>query len=78
MPMFRRLIRSKQNLSCTRLQSVDLGLLVPIGLFEVLPGDTFIHRTRALIRVSPLVAPVMHNVRVSVHHWFVPPTLTRS
>lgn len=49
-----------------------MGELVPFGLTEVLPGDTFQHSASALVRVSPLLAPVMHPVHVRIHHWFVP------
>lgn len=49
-----------------------MGKLVPIGLMEALPGDTFQHSTSLLVRMSPLQAPVMHPVSVRVHHWFVP------
>ena len=49
-----------------------MGKLVPVGVTPVLPGDTLQQRTSALIRVSPLVAPVMHPVVVRFHHWFVP------
>lgn len=49
-----------------------MGELLPVGCVEVLPGDTFKHRTSCLIRLSPLVAPVMHPVTVRIHHWFVP------
>ncbi len=49
-----------------------MGELVPIGLTEVLPGDTIQHATSLLVRVSPLLAPVMHPVHARVHHWFVP------
>ncbi|AZL82729.1 major capsid protein [Apis mellifera associated microvirus 44] len=64
--------RSKFNLSHYKLFSFDMGHLVPIGLQEVLPGDTFQMSTSALIRCSPLVAPIMHPVHVRIHHWFVP------
>lgn len=64
--------RSKFNLSYTKLFTCDMGELVPIGLTEVLPGDTVQASTNALIRCSPLLAPVMHPVRVQIHHWFVP------
>lgn len=64
--------RSKHSLSHYRLLSCNFGHLVPCGLVEVLPGDTFQHRTSALIRLSPLVAPVMHPVHIRIHHWFVP------
>lgn len=49
-----------------------MGQLVPVGCVEVLPGDTFQHRTSALIRLSPQLAPVMHPVQARIHHWFVP------
>lgn len=64
--------RTKHSLSNYKLFSCDMGELVPIGLTEVLPGDTFQQATSLLLRVSPLLAPVMHPVHVRVHHWFVP------
>lgn len=64
--------RAKHNLSYTRLLSCDLGELVPVGLTEVLPGDTIQHNTSLLLRCAPLTAPVMHPIHVRIHHWFVP------
>lgn len=68
--------RSKHSLNNYKLLTCDMGKLVPVGLTEVLPGDSIQHHTAALIRVSPLVAPVMHPVIVRFHHWFVPNRLT--
>lgn len=67
--------RSKFSLSHYRLFSCKMGQLVPMGLVEVLPGDTFQHSTSLFLRVSPLVTPVMHPVHVIVHHWYVPTRL---
>lgn len=64
--------RSKMSLSHYKLLSCDMGELVPVGLTEVLPGDSLQQATSLLVRVSPLLAPVMHPVHVRVHHWFVP------
>lgn len=64
--------RSKFSLSNYKLLTCDMGELVPIGLQEVLPGDTIQQATSLLVRVSPLLSPVMHPVHVRVHHWFVP------
>jgi len=64
--------RSKHNLSHYRLSTFSMGQLVPVGCFEVLPGDTVQQHTSALIRVAPMVAPVMHPMMVRIHHWFVP------
>lgn len=68
--------RTKHSLSNYKLLTCDMGKIIPVGLTEVLPGDSIQHHTSALIRVSPLVAPVMHPVIVRFHHWFVPNRLT--
>ena len=64
--------RSKFNLSHYHLLTCDMGKLVPCGVIDVLPGDTFVGSTSALVRMSPMVAPVMHPIEVRIHHWFVP------
>lgn len=64
--------RNKFSLSHYKLLSADLGELVPVGLTEVLPGDSIQHATNCLVRCSPLLTPVMHPVDVRIHHWFVP------
>lgn len=51
---------------------MDMGELVPVGHFEVLPADMISLATSCLIRVSPLAAPVMHPVTIRLHHWYVP------
>lgn len=67
--------RSKHSLSHYRLQTLDMGELVPIGCYEVLPGDTIQQQTSFLCRLSPMLAPVMHPVVARIHHWFVPTRL---
>ena len=64
--------RSKFSLSHYKLATMNMGMIVPVGLTEVLPGDTLQQATSAFIRVTPLAAPVMHPVHVSIHHWYVP------
>lgn len=64
--------RSKFSLSHYKLFSCDMGHLIPCALTEVLPGDTMQQSTSALVRLSPLLAPVMHPLHVRIHHWFVP------
>ncbi|UIW10383.1 major capsid protein [Flyfo microvirus Tbat2_144] len=64
--------RSKFSLSHYRLGTYNMGSLYPISVMEVLPGDTIQQATSMLVRCSPLLAPVMHPVRVRVHHWYVP------
>ena len=67
--------RTKVNLSNYKLATADMGQLVPVQCQEILPGDTMRLSTSALIRMSPMMAPVMHPVQVRFHHWFVPARL---
>lgn len=64
--------RSNHNLSHDVKLTFDMGQIVPIGCTDVIPGDTFDQDSRALLRVSPLLAPVMHRVDVDIMHFFVP------
>lgn len=64
--------RSNFNLSNYKLFTGKMGKLLPIGFQEVIPGDSFRLQTQALIRLSPMLAPIMHPIKVRIHHWFVP------
>lgn len=64
--------RNKFSLSHTKLLSGVMGDLIPISLVEVLPGDTMQQQTSCLVRLAPLLAPVMHPVHCHISHWFVP------
>lgn len=64
--------RSKFSLSNTHLLSCDMGELIPVGLTEVLPGDSIQQNTTCMVRFAPMLAPVMHPVHVQLAHWFVP------
>lgn len=68
--------RSKHTLSHYRMITSKMGELTPIACVPVLPGDTVQHHTSALVRAAPLNTPVMHPVRVRIHHFFVPNRLT--
>lgn len=68
--------RSKHNLSHTHLTTMNMGQLVPISCQEVLAGDTFRMSSSALVRVTPLVNPLMHPVKVRIASFFVPNRLT--
>lgn len=64
--------RSKFNLSHFNLLTAKMGRLIPIGITDVCMGDSFKHSTELLVRAQPMLAPIMHPVWVSVHHFFVP------
>jgi hypothetical protein len=64
--------RNEFNLSHEHKLSADMGYLLPVCTMEVLPGDTFLGSTSAMLRIAPLAFPLMHRVEVRVHHWYVP------
>lgn len=64
--------RTKHSLSYYKLATFNMGKLVPVACFPVLPGDSIQQSTSCLMRVSPLLRPVMHPVQVRMHHFFVP------
>lgn len=64
--------RNKFSLSHHKILSCRMGQLIPIGLTEVIPGDTVQHATTGLVRCAPLVSPVMARADVRIHHFFVP------
>lgn len=64
--------RSVFDLSHERKLSMQMGDLVPILCEEVIPGDTFRNNTEVLVRLAPMLAPMMHRVDVYTHFFFVP------
>lgn len=67
--------RHKHSLSHYRLASMEMGGLYPVACTEVMMGDVWRASSSALVRVTPLIAPVMHPVQVKLHHWFIPSRL---
>lgn len=64
--------RYKHNLSHYRLLTAKMGQLYPCAWLEVLPGDTLQASTSVLLRMAPMLAPVMHPVQLRLHWWHVP------
>lgn len=64
--------RSVFNLSYNKKLTCDMGQLIPIMCDEVVPGDVFKIGNQAVVRFQPLIAPIMHEVNVFVHYFFVP------
>jgi hypothetical protein len=64
--------RNMFDLSHERKLSCSMGKLVPIMVEEIVPGDTFKVNTEMLIRIAPMLAPVMHQINVFTHFFFVP------
>lgn len=64
--------RTGFNLSHERKFSMDFGRLTPILCEEVVPGDHFKINSEMMVRLAPMVNPVMHRVNAYVHYFFVP------
>ena len=60
------------DLSHDKRLSLKMGEIIPVMAVDVLPGDKFTIESSHLTRMLPLVAPVMHNVKVKMRYFFSP------
>lgn len=60
------------NLSHNVKTTGKFGKLIPFMCVPTLPGDIFKNNTESLIRFAPMLAPIMHEVNVYTHFFFVP------
>ena len=49
-----------------------MGYLVPTLALECVPGDKFNISCESMVRLAPMIAPIMHRVDVTMHYFFVP------
>jgi hypothetical protein len=64
--------RSKFDRSSGYKTTFDGGLLVPVYVDEVLPGDTFTMNSQGFVRLATPLKPIMDNIFVDMHFFFVP------
>lgn len=64
--------KHKYNLGFMSKLTCNMGDLIPIYVQDVLPNDTFKLSLNNLIRFAPLYAPMMSEVDVYFHFFFVP------
>ena len=64
--------RSQFDRSHGRKTTFDSGLLIPVFVDEVLPGDTFNLRMTGFARLATPIHPFMDNVFMDTHFFFVP------
>lgn len=64
--------RSKFSGSWTRKMSFDQGLVYPFLVDEILPGDHMRYDVTAFVRMATLLFPLMDNLRLDTHFFFVP------
>ena len=55
--------------------SGNVGDVIPFYVDEILPGDTFDVTTSKVVRMQPLVTPIMDNVYLDTYYFFVPTRL---
>lgn len=64
--------RSVFDLSYEKKFMCDMGQLIPVLCDEMVPGDKFKVTSEMVCRWQPLVAPILHEVNIFVHYFFVP------
>lgn len=64
--------RNYFDLSYTKLYSCGFSSLVPVMCQEVLPGDKLRIRNQSVVRMQPLVAPVLSEIVLYTEYFFVP------
>lgn len=69
---FKKLPRNLFNLGYQNKMSARMGDIIPFMVCPTVPGDKFRFSVDAFMRTAPLIAPLMHNVRVDFHFFFVP------
>lgn len=52
--------------------SFNMGELVPTSVIDCLPGDKIRISVENLLRLQPMVTPVMHRMEATTHYFFVP------
>lgn len=67
--------RNSFNLSNEVKLTCNMGKLIPIMFEEVYPGDDWKNRTEIVVRLQPMLAPIMHRIDVYTHFFFVPTRL---
>lgn len=60
------------DLSYYHLTTADMGQLIPVYWQEGVPGDVFKISNEVVIRMQPLVAPVLHPIGITVHYFSIP------
>lgn len=64
--------RNVFDLSHERKMTMKMATLTPVFFQEVIPGDKFKVRIEVLMRMMPMLAPIMHRVNVYMHFFYVP------
>ena len=78
MSIFSKVSRSKlpsnvfKDLTYTNRYTAKTGILYPVHVEEIVPGDVFFGGHGAFIRTQPMVSPMYQNFNYSIRWFFVP------
>lgn len=64
--------RSAMDLSYSKILDCDMGKLIPVFCDEVVPGDTVKMSNSLVVRLQPLLAPILHDISITTHYFFCP------
>lgn len=64
--------RSMFDMSFTNCLTSNLGTITPFFIKDTIPGDTWNNTSEIFVRFSPMLAPVMSNIDIVTHYFFVP------
>lgn len=64
--------RNAFDLTHDRKFTCDFGLLYPFLCEDMIPGSKWFIKTDLVLRLQPMLAPIMHRVDVFTHFWFIP------
>lgn len=63
---------SSFDLSHSNRTTCNMGELIPVLCLDTLPGDRFNIRSSIMLRFLPMLAPVMHQIKVAMHFFYCP------
>lgn len=64
--------RSAFDLSHEYKTTFDMAQLIPIACLECIPGDFFKLGVAAVLRMQPMLSPILHTVKLRYYSFFVP------
>lgn len=64
--------RSVFDLSHRHLYTCDAGQLIPVMAKQCIPGDVWRCSNRVVVRLNPMIAPIMSPLTLKVDYFFVP------
>ena len=64
--------RSTFDLSHNQVMTSDFGYLTPVCVRDMVPNDDFVITPNIFVRLMSLWAPVYGNIKIRLHHFFVP------